>query len=105
MIIIKKDEHDFLVVSFPYNFQFVDRIKTIKMRRWHPKIKYLSSSNKKITVPALHHSFATHLLEALIDLRYIQELLGHAHNETTDIFTHVNTKNLNKIQRPFDSLA
>lgn len=57
---------------------------------------------KKVTPHTLRHSYATHMLENGIDLRYIQELLGHSKPETTMIYTHVSRKDIMKIESPLD---
>jgi len=59
---------------------------------------------KPVTLHWLRHSYATHLLESGTDLRYIQELLGHSSSKTTELYTHVSTKNIQHIKSPFDDL-
>ena len=60
--------------------------------------------NKPVTLHWLRNSYATHLLASGTDLRYIQELLGHKSNKTTEIYTHVTEKSISKIKSPFDNL-
>ncbi len=82
--------------GYPYSATSVEKIFEVACN--------MAGIRKKITLHGLRHSYATHLLEAGTDLRYIQELLGHKSSKTTEIYTHVTEKSIQKIRSPFDDL-
>jgi site-specific recombinase XerD len=59
---------------------------------------------KDVGVHSLRHSYATHLHENGLDIRYIQELLGHKSTRTTEIYTHVSRRNLVVVRSPIEDL-
>lgn len=63
-----------------------------------------SGITKRVTIHTLRHSFATHLLEAGVDIRTIQVLLGHRSIKTTALYTFVSMKRVTTVQSPLDLL-
>ena len=80
--------------GYPYSTSSV--VKIVKKAAQNAHI------NKAVRPHTLRHSFATHLLEAGTDLRYIQILLGHNSTKTTEIYTHVANNAFKSIKNPLD---
>ncbi len=79
-------------------------ISTRRIQAIVHKLAKKAGIKKKVYCHLLRHSFATHLLEAGVDIRKIQELLAHSNLQTTQFYTQVSKKELKKVKSPLDSL-
>jgi site-specific recombinase XerD len=60
--------------------------------------------DKQVSTHTMRHTFATRMLESGINIRVLQELLGHADVKTTEIYTHVMDKDISRITSPLEDL-
>lgn len=95
-------EHN--ITSGPLFSGYGEKLSPRQVQRIIAEAAKKAGINKKVSPHKLRHSFATHLLESGVDIRYIQELLGHAHLDTTQVYTKVTNKKLMEIKSPLDDL-
>ncbi len=104
LITILKKQND---LKLPDHFLFTNgrgcRLTETSIQKIIKQASGRAKISKNVSPHTLRHSFATHLLEAGTDIRYIQELLGHANLKTTQIYTQVAVNNLQIIVSPLDN--
>jgi len=94
-LVAEKANSDFVFAS-----ERGGKLTTRTAQKVFEKALQLSGIKKAATFHSLRHSFATHLLENGVDIRYVQELLGHANIRTTQVYTHVTSLKLRNIKSP-----
>jgi site-specific recombinase XerD len=104
---LRQELKSYLEVEKPGKYVFSGRngkytIKSVQKVFEHAARK--AGICKEASCHTLRHSFATHLLESGVDIRYIQSLLGHARLQTTQVYTHVADNRLRNIKSPLDDL-
>ncbi|KKT34379.1 MAG: Integrase [Parcubacteria group bacterium GW2011_GWA2_44_12] len=76
------------------------KLTTTSLQKMFRKSLEKAHVSKPATFHSLRHSFATHLLENGVDVRYVQELLGHQNIRTTQVYTHVTNPQIKNIKSP-----
>lgn len=64
----------------------------------------LAGIKRRVTIHMLRHSFASHLLQQGVDLRYIQKLMGHNSTKTTEIYTQLSTEDIESTRNPLNDI-
>jgi len=90
--------------DWKYVFSKDKPLTTRNIQKIVQKASINAGIEKKVHPHTLRHSFATHLLDAGIDIRKIQVLLGHSNIATTMIYTHISQEQIRSIKNPLDSL-
>jgi site-specific recombinase XerD len=98
---LRKDSSPYLFISLSRN-GFGQHLSRNSIEDIVRKYAALAGISKKVTPHTLRHSFATALIRKGADIRAVQTLLGHASITTTQIYTHVDDKHLQKVHDLLD---
>ncbi|MFT5562350.1 MAG: integrase/recombinase XerD, partial [Litorivivens sp.] len=82
----------------------INPLSTRQLRRAFIRARDAAGVTKKVSLHALRHTFATHLVEQHEDIRVIQVLLGHRKLESTARYSHVAANRLREVKGPLEYL-
>lgn len=99
----RKDMSDALFVNIARGKSGNERLTPRSIERIIKVYAAKAGITKKVTPHVLRHSFATDLLSNGADIRSVQQLLGHASINTTQIYTHVTDAHLREVHKRFHS--
>ncbi|MDO8497055.1 MAG: tyrosine-type recombinase/integrase, partial [bacterium] len=99
----RRDKEKALFINFRGRTKEENRLTSRSIERMMKRYSIKAGIPLSTTPHTLRHSYATDLLEQGVDLRTIQEFLGHKNIVTTQIYTHVTNKRLRDIHRQFHS--
>lgn len=91
-------------VEYLFEGQSGGRYASESVYRVFKQALHRAGIKKDVGIHCLRHSYATHLHENGLDIKYIQELLGHKSTRTTEIYTHVSRRNLVAVRSPIEDL-
>ena len=103
-IVLKSYLHQYLPKLYLFEGPDNRRYSSSSIRQVLSRACQRSGIKKHVTPHTLRHSYATHLLELGIDLRYVQAFLGHKKPETTMIYTHISSEKVDNLANPLDEL-
>jgi site-specific recombinase XerD len=89
------------IVDLVFESERGGKLTTTTLQKVFIRALKKSGVKKSATFHSLRYSFATHLLENGVDVRYVQELLGHANIRTTQVYTKVTNPRLKNIRSPY----
>ncbi|MBT3303202.1 MAG: tyrosine-type recombinase/integrase [Bacteroidetes bacterium] len=104
LLLLTRYIEEYKPTDYLFEGQFGGKYSASSARNVLDKAIEKAGVTKKGSLHSLRHSFATHLLESGVDVRYVQALLGHRSIKTTEIYTHVTNTHLMTIKSPLDAL-
>lgn len=104
LLLLREYYKEYKPVNYLFQGENGEKYSVTSLRKIFERALRNSGIQKKASLHTLRHSFATHLLEKGVDLRYIQALLGHSSSKTTEIYTHITSKGFDNLKSPFEDM-